>query len=53
MDEIIHHLATFISRLWTIYVFEEDNTRTTAVFLIKYLGTLGFDITTDIFAENS
>ena len=53
MDEIIHHLAIFISRLWQIHVFGEGNTRTTAVFFIKYLRTLGFDVTNDIFAENA
>ena len=53
MEEIIHHLAVFVSRLWQIHVFREGNTRTTAVFLIKYLGTLGFDVTNDIFAENA
>ena len=53
MDEIIHHLALFISRLWQIHVFCEGNTRTTAVFFIKYLRTLGFDATNDIFAENA
>ena len=53
MDEIIRHLAVFISRLWQIHVFEEGNTRTTAVFFIKYLRTLGFDVTNDIFAENA
>lgn len=53
MDEIIHHLALFISRLWQIHVFEEGNTRTTAVFFIKYLRTLGFNVTNDIFAENA
>jgi len=53
MEEIIHHLAIFISRLWQIHVFGEGNTRTTAVFFIKYLRTLGFDITNDIFAENA
>ncbi len=37
MDEIIHHLALFVSRLWQIHVFGEGNTRTTAVFFIKYL----------------
>ena len=41
MDEIIHHLAVFISRLWQIHIFGEGNTRTTAVFFIKYLRTLG------------
>ena len=53
MDEIIHHLAIFISRLWQIHIFGEGNTRTTAVFLIKYLRTLGFDATNEIFAENA
>ena len=53
MDEIIHHLALFISKLWQIHVFEEGNTRTTAVFFIKYLRTLGFNVTNDIFAENA
>lgn len=53
MSEVIHHLAIFISRLWQIHVFSEGNTRTTAVFFIKYLRTLGFDVTNDIFAENT
>ena len=53
MDEIIHHLAVFISGLWQIHVFGEGNTRTAAVFFIKYLRTLGFDVTNDIFAENA
>lgn len=53
MDEIIRHLALFVSRLWQIHVFGEGNTRTTAVFFIKYLRTLGFDVTNDIFAENA
>ncbi len=53
MEEIIHHLAFFVSRLWQIHVFGEGNTRTTAVFFIKYLRTLGFDATNDIFAKNA
>lgn len=53
MDEIIHHLAVFVARMWQIHVFGEGNTRTTAVFFIKYLRTLGFDVTNDIFAENA
>ena len=52
-DEIIEHLAYFISRLWQIHIFGEGNTRTTAVFFIKYLRSLGYDATNDIFAENS
>lgn len=46
-------LAVFISKLWQIHVFGEGNTRTTAVFFIKYLRALGFDVTNDIFAENA
>lgn len=53
MDETIHHLAVFISRLWQIHAFGEGNTRTTAVFFIKYLRMLGFDAENDMFAENS
>ena len=53
MKEIIHHLAVFISRLWQIHIFGEGNTRTTAVFFIKYLRTLGFTVTNESFAEHS
>ena len=53
MDETIHHLAVFISRLWQIHAFGEGNTRTTAVFFFKYLRMLGFDAENDMFAENS
>lgn len=53
IDEIIEHLTIFISNLWQIHVFEEGNTRTIAVFFIKYLRSLGFDVTNDTFAKNS
>ena len=42
-----------MSRLWQLHVFGEGNTRTTAVFFIKYLRILGFAATNDIFAENA
>lgn len=51
--DVIKHIARFISNLWQIHIFGEGNTRTTAVFLIKYLSKLGFNVTNDIFAENS
>lgn len=41
-QEIIEHLAHFIAYLWQIHIFSEGNTRTTAIFLIKYLRKLGF-----------
>ena len=53
IDETIEHLAIFIANLWQIHAFEEGNTRTTAVFVIKYLRSLGFDVTNDTFAKNA
>ena len=53
ISDIIPHLARFVSRLWQIHAFGEGNTRTTAVFFIKYLRSMGFDVTNDIFAANS
>ena len=53
MDETIKHLAKFVSRLWQIHVFGEGNTRTTAVFFIKYLRSLGFNATNDMFAKHA
>ncbi|HUM98370.1 MAG TPA: Fic family protein [Chitinophagaceae bacterium] len=53
-QEIIEHIAHFISYLWQIHIFGEGNTRTTAIFLIKYLRKLGFKkVNNDLFAENS
>ncbi len=53
IEATLKHLASFISKLWQIHAFCEGNTRTTAVFFIKYLRVLGFDVTNDIFAENA
>ncbi len=51
--QMMEHLAMFVSRLWQIHVFGEGNTRTTAVFTIKYLRTLGFQVNNDLFATHS
>lgn len=53
VDEFISHIAFFIARLWQIHIFAEGNTRTTAVFLIKYLRSFGYAITNDAFAKNA
>lgn len=50
---VVPHLAKFVSGLWQIHAFGEGNTRTTAVFLIKYLQSMGLDVTNKIFAENA
>ncbi len=53
INEIIEHLAKFTSDIWQIHPFGEGNTRSTAVFIIKYMKTLGFDVSNDVFAEHS
>lgn len=53
MTEIIKHLSKFIADLWQIHPFREGNTRTTAVFLIKYLRSMGIPVTNDMFKEHS
>ena len=52
-QEVTEHIAHFISYLWQIHIFGEGNTRTTAIFLIKYLRTFGFEVNNDLFAEHS
>lgn len=52
--ETIEHIAFFISRLWQIHVFGEGNTRTAALFLIKYLHKLGFkEVSNNLFSKHS
>ena len=53
LDESIKHLCRFTSNIWQVHPFCEGNTRTTAVFIIKYLKTFGFNIKTQVFADNS
>ena len=52
-DDSIKHLCSFTSNIWQVHPFCEGNTRTTAVFIIKYLRTFGFNINDDVFAEHS
>ncbi len=53
VSEIINHLARFIADLWQIHPFREGNTRTTAVFLIKYLRSMGIPATNNMFKAHS
>ena len=53
LDESIKHLCRFTSNIWQVHPFCEGNTRTTAVFIIKYLRTFGFNINDDVFANSS
>ena len=51
--QIVEHIAKFVSSIWQIHAFGEGNTRTTAVFTIKYLRTFGFAASNDMFADCS
>jgi fido (protein-threonine AMPylation protein) len=53
LQQTVSHVAAFASGLWQIHAFGEGNTRTTAVFIIKYLKTFGFDVNNDLFAKHS
>lgn len=52
-QQTIEHIAQFISYLWQIHVFGEGNTRATAIFLIKYLRTFGFNVNNELFEQHS
>lgn len=52
-DELVKHIAGFTSGIWQIHPFCEGNTRTTAVFIIKYLNSLGMDVGNKPFEEHS
>lgn len=53
LEDTVKHLAKFTSDIWQIHPFGEGNTRATAVFLIKYMRTLGFDVNNDAFEHHS
>ena len=53
MPEMVKHISRFIANVWQIHPFGEGNTRTIAVFTIQFLRQLGFEVTNEIFAENS
>ena len=52
-DDKIKHICRFVSGLWQIHPFQEGNTRTTAVFIIQYLRSIGYNVTNTLFEEHS
>lgn len=52
-EEAVKHITRFIANIWQIHPFGEGNTRTTAVFTIKYLNSLGFEVNNEPFEKNS
>lgn len=53
IEEVVKHLAKFTSDIWQIHPFCEGNTRATAIFMIKYMKTLGFKVNNDMFKKHS
>ena len=51
--DIAHHVAKFVSGVWQIHPFGEGNTRTTAVFAIKYLRSMGYRVDNEPFKNHS
>ena len=52
-DAFVARFASFISGIWQIHPFREGNTRTTAVFAIKYLRSKGYEVSNDLFKDKS
>ena len=52
-DQMVEHLVKFVAGLWQIHPFGEGNTRTTAIFTIKYLRSQGFSVNNDLFERHS
>ncbi len=52
-DQMVEHIARFVSGLWQTHPFREGNTRTTGIFTIKYLRMLGFNVNNELFANHS
>lgn len=53
LEKQIKNLVKFTSAIWQIHPFVEGNTRTVAVFIQKYLLSMGYDVNNDLFKENS
>ena len=51
-DKIIS-ISNFTSCVWQVHPFMEGNTRTTAIFMIKYLKELGYNLNYSLFKDNS
>ena len=51
--EVINSMATFSSNIWQFHPFREGNTRTTALFIEKYLISLGYNVDNTLFKNKS
>lgn len=53
MSKVVERLVKFVSGIWQTHPFKEGNTRTTALFAIKYLKSIGFECNNDMFEQHS
>lgn len=53
MVDVINNITDFSSRIWQVHPFKEGNTRTTALFIEKYLVSLGFNVDNTMFKDKS
>lgn len=51
--EVINNITDFSSRIWQTHPFREGNSRTTAIFIIKYLISLGYQVDNTLFKDKS
>ena len=51
--DVINNITDFSSRIWQIHPFREGNTRTTALFIEKYLVSLGYNVDNTLFKDKS
>lgn len=47
--EVINNVTKFSSSIWQVHPFREGNTRTTALFIEKYLISLGYNVDNSLF----
>ena len=52
-EQLIDRICEFTSRIWQVHPFQEGNTRTTAIFIQKYLISMGFKVNNELFKDNS
>ena len=51
--DVINNITDFSSSIWQIHPFREGNTRTTAIFIEKYIVSLGYNVDNTLFKDKS
>ena len=51
--EVINNITKFSSSIWQVHPFREGNTRTIALFIEKYLISLGYEVDNTLFKDKS